>query len=148
MLPSKLVFAHIIGSLRDHEGNGNDNAKLLLFQNFRFRRFLVFRSKLLPFRGSKVVLFDLTTWKPHFWRSVLQIWACKVKLSRFKCFSSKSRYGFEVSLSYRGPHFGLLDDISKVACGNRTWFAEFQKTFWLALPSWFHKLSNITTNIF
>ena len=31
--------------------------------------------------------------------------------------------------------------ILKVAYGNKTCFAEFQMTFWLALPSWFRKLS-------
>ena len=44
-------------------------------------------------------------------------------------------------MSYRVPYFGLLDDILKVAYGNKTCFAEFQMTFWLALPSWFRKLS-------
>ena len=81
--------AALLGSLRNHDGNGNYNAKFLLFQKFRLKRFLVFRSSLLPLRGSEVVLFDFTTWKPDFWRSVLQIWACEVKLSRFKCLSSK-----------------------------------------------------------
>ena len=56
-------------------------------------------------------------------------------------FVVKDKYSFHASLSYRGPHFGLLDDISKVAYGNKTFFEEFQKTFWLALPSWFRKLS-------
>ena len=51
---------------------------------------------------------------------------------------------FQASLIYKGPHFGLLDDLSKVACGNKTCFVEFQMTFWLALPSWFRKLSFIT----
>ena len=41
------------------------------------------------------------------------------------------------------PYFGLLDDILKVAYGNKTSFAEFQMTFWLALPSWFRKVSII-----
>ena len=63
----------LLGSLRNHDGNGDGNAKLLLFQNFRFKRFLPFRSNLLPMRDSQVVLFNFTTWKPHFWRSVLQI---------------------------------------------------------------------------
>ena len=43
------------------------------------------------------------------------------------------------------PHFGLLDDILKVAYGNQTCFAEFQMTFWLVLPSWFRKLSIVCT---
>ena len=63
----------LIGILRNHDGNGDCNAKLLLFQNFRFKRFLAFRSNSLPMRDSEVVLFNFTPWKPHFWRSVLQI---------------------------------------------------------------------------
>ena len=58
-----------IGSLRNHDGNGDCNTKLLLFQNFRFKRFLPFRSNLLPMRDSEVVLFSFNsfiTWKPHF----------------------------------------------------------------------------------
>ena len=42
-----------------------------------------------------------------------------------------------------GLYFGLLDDILKVAYGSKTCFPEFQMTFWLALPSWFRKLSNL-----
>ena len=75
----------IIGSLQKNDGNSNCNAKFLLFHNFRFKRFLVFHSNLLPLRASEAVHFNFITWKPHFWRSVLQIWACEVKLSRFKC---------------------------------------------------------------
>ena len=60
-----------IGSLRNHDGNGNCNAMSLLFQNFRFKRFLVFCSNLLPLRVSEVVLFNFTTWKSYLWRSVL-----------------------------------------------------------------------------
>ena len=45
-------------------------------------------------------------------------------------------------MSYRRPNFGLLDDLLKVAYGNNTSFAEYQMTFWLALPSWIRKLSN------
>ena len=62
-----------LGSLRNHDGNGNCNAMLLLFQNFRFKRFLVFCSNLLPLRVSEVVLFNFTTWKSFVWRSVLWI---------------------------------------------------------------------------
>ena len=54
-------------SLRNHGGNGNCNAMLLLFQNF------VFRSNLLPLGDAEVVIFNSTTWKFHFWRIVLQI---------------------------------------------------------------------------
>ena len=39
------------------------------------------------------------------------------------------------------PYFGLLDDILHVAYGNKICVAEFQMKFWLALPSWFRKLS-------
>ena len=39
-----------IVSLRNHDGNGNCNGMLLLFQNFRFKRFLVLSSNLLPLR--------------------------------------------------------------------------------------------------
>ena len=53
-----------IGSLRNHDGNGNCNAMFLSFQNFIFKRFLVFCSNLLPLRVSEVVLFNFTTWKP------------------------------------------------------------------------------------
>ena len=35
--------------------------KVALFQNFRFKRFLVFRSNLLPMRDSEVVPFNFTT---------------------------------------------------------------------------------------
>ena len=36
------------GSLRNQDGNGNCNAMVSLFQNFRLKRFLVFCSNLLP----------------------------------------------------------------------------------------------------
>ena len=42
----------LLGSLRNHDGNGNCNVTLLLFENFRFKRFLVFCSNLLPLRVS------------------------------------------------------------------------------------------------
>ena len=57
-----------IGSLRNHDGNENCTAKLLLFQTFRFIRVLVFCSNLLPLRVSEVVLFNFTTLKPYFWQ--------------------------------------------------------------------------------
>ena len=46
-------------------------------------------------------------------------------------------------MSYWRPHFYLSDDMLKVAYGNNTSFAEYQLTFWLALPSWFRKLSSV-----
>ena len=49
-------------------------------------------------------------------------------------------------MSYRRPHFGLLDDISKVEYGNNTSFTEYQMTFWLAFPTWFRNLSNISVS--
>ena len=55
--------------------------------------------------------------------------------------SSEKEDGFQAFLSYRRPHFGLLDDLLKVAYGNNASIAEYQTTFWLALPSWFRKLS-------
>ena len=67
------AYCKLIGSLRNHDGNGDRNAKLLLFQNFRFKRFLVIRSNLLPMRDSEAVLFKFTTWKQHLWRSVPRI---------------------------------------------------------------------------
>ena len=42
-----------------------------------------------------------------------------MKLSRFERLSSKKKYGFQASLSHRRPHFGLLDDLLKVAQGPR-----------------------------
>ena len=63
------------------------------------------------------------------------------KAQSFECLSSKKKYGFQASLSYRRPHFGLLGDILTVAYGKNTSFAEYQMTFWLALPSWFCKFS-------
>ena len=113
-----------LGSLRNHGGNGRQlQRKVAFVSELKIQTFLVFRSNLLPLRGSEIFLFDFATWKPHFWRSVLQIWACKVKLSLFKCLLSKQKYGFQAFPSYRGPHFSLLDDISKAACGNKTCFA-------------------------
>ena len=64
------------------------------------------------------------------------------KLNHFESFLSTKKYRFQISLSYRGPYLGLLDDISKVAYGNNASFAGFQMTLCLALPSWFHKLCN------
>ena len=55
-----------LASLRKHYNNGNCNAMLLLFHNFRFKSFLVFRSNLRPLRDTEVVLFNLTTWIFHF----------------------------------------------------------------------------------
>ena len=61
------------GSLQKHDGNGNCNAMLLLFQDFRFKRFLVFRSNFPPLRDFEIALFNFTTRKAHFWHSVQQI---------------------------------------------------------------------------
>ena len=58
-------------------------------------------------------------------------------------FAIRERSCFQAFLSYWRPNFGLLDDSLKVAYGNNASFAEYQTTFWLALPSWFRKLSNI-----
>ena len=54
-------------------------------------------------------------------------------------FVIKEENGFQASLSYRRPHFGLLDDILKVAYGNNTCFEEYQITFCPALSFWFLK---------
>ena len=116
----------IIASLRNHDGSGNCNAMLLLFQDFRFKRFLVFCLNLLPLRDSEVVHFNFTTWKPHFCRSVLQIKASKVKVSRFKCSSSNKKDGFQASLSYKRPQFGLFDEMLRVAYGNNSCFANIR----------------------
>ena len=67
------VLHGLLESLRNHDSNGNCNAMLLLFQNFRFKRFLVFCSNLLPLRDSEVVLSNFTTLKFQFWRSALLI---------------------------------------------------------------------------
>ena len=37
----------------------------------------------------------------------------------------REKYGFQASLSYRRPHFGLLEDLLKVAYENNTSFAEY-----------------------
>ena len=74
--------------------------------------------------------------------TVTIIWKPGFKLDGFKCLSTKKIDGFQSSLSCRRHHFGLLNDILKIAYGNKTYFAKYQVTFWLALPSWLRKLSS------
>ena len=45
----------------------------------------------------------------------------------------EKKHGFLTSLSYRRPHFGLLDDALKVAYRISACFAECQMMFWFAL---------------
>ena len=133
----------LIGSLRSHDGNGNCNANLLLFQNFGFKRLLTFRSNLLPLRGSEVVHFTFIIWLGNRISGVLYCRSGPAKQNSvvLNVCCQRKEYRLQASLSYKGPHFGLFDDISKVACGNKTCFAEFQVMFWLALPTGFLKLS-------
>ena len=111
----------------------NSNSK-----NSLFSVRICFPSKTLKF--SSVFPFHFTTCKPHFSRSVLQVYTSEVKFSRFKCLSSKKQDGFQASRSYRRPHFGLFDYMLKVVYENKSCFAKYQMTFWLELQSWFRKL--------
>ena len=70
-----------------------------------------------------------------------------MKLSLFKCLPSEKEDCFQAFLSYRRPHFGLLDGLLKVAYGNNASFAENQTTFWVALPSWFRKHSTVLLRV-
>ena len=120
------------GNLRNHNANGNSNynAMLLLFQNFKFKRFLVFCSNFSSLESLEVVLFNFTTWKPYgvlYSRSGAP--KCEVTLTLFEYLSSKKKYGFQASLCFRRPHFALLDDILKVAHGHNNSFPEYQMTF-------------------
>ena len=130
-----LALKETLRSLRSHNGNCKCNVSLPLFQSFRFKWCLIFCSNFLPLTVPEVVFFNFTTWKPHLWRSVLQIYAFKVKLSRFKWLCLKETDSFSASLSARIPLFGILDDILNVAYVNNIFFAESQMTSWLALPS-------------
>ena len=61
-----------------------------------------------------------------------------------KVFLQGKSCGFHASLSPRRSRFGLLGDALKVAYGNNASFVEYQMMLWMALPSWFRKLSFIS----
>ena len=58
------------------------------------------------------------------------------------------KYGFQVSLSYGRPQFGLLDDELKVAYGNNTFFAEYQmkNSGWRCHPGFVNSLLTLLEN--
>ena len=119
----------MIEILRNNDGIGNCNAMLLLFQNFRFKRFLVFCSNLLPLRFSEVFLFNFTAWKPYFWRSVLQNEASEVKISLFYVCRKRTKIWFSGISALKEASFWPLDDILQVAYGNNASLAEYEMTF-------------------
>ena len=53
----------------------------------------------------------------------------------------KEKDVFQASLKSRTLHFGLVDDVLKVANGIDTCFLEHYMMFLLALPSWLCKTS-------
>ena len=99
---------------------------LLLFQYFRFKRFLVYRSNFRPLRGSKKRLcpFQFHDLDIPFLAFCTADLGLRSKLSLFKCLSSKKKYGFQASLSYRRPNSGILYDTLEVPYGNNACFTE------------------------
>ena len=78
---------------RQHR-HGNYVSILLMFQNFRFKRFLIFRWNLLPWRVSEVFLFNFTTFKTHFWHPFPADLGLRSKTQSFLMFVVKVKLVF------------------------------------------------------
>ena len=101
------IAFEIIANLRNHDGNGN--SMLLLFQNIRFKRFLVFRLNLRPLRDSEVAFFQFYDLDTPFLAFCTVDLGFPSKIPSFKVFVVKEKIWF--------PGISALQEALLTPCG-------------------------------